>query len=391
MRSILLTILVLSSSAILAQTTWVADNNFNAPTGPNVFSSIQACINAASPGDIIQVQPSPTTYGNAVIEIENITLMGIGFNVDKEIPLISRMGTITLKNNIDNTSDADGTKIKGLLFTTITLGLESGGNYLLENILIQNCQFISFNIGSGSSFSPVDGLEIRGCYLTSTSSSAHQVYQSLDNGIIRNNVILGTLYFVAPTSGNTIVSNNIIYGRIYLVAVAGNMTVLNNNFIGATGTDYAFQSKMENCIVNNNIFYGNTPSIAVGGTSSGEFEFNSFNNNLVYSTGDDTMPPTGGLGNNGTGNINVSPDFLNVPLLGTYSSSYDFTLNGGSPAINAGSNGTDIGISGGTSYIWPDANLVLKTSAVPVIQILNTSTVINPGDDLPVRVKANSN
>ena len=31
-----------------AQTIWVADNNFNAPTGPNVFATIQAAIDAAA-------------------------------------------------------------------------------------------------------------------------------------------------------------------------------------------------------------------------------------------------------------------------------------------------------------------------------------------------------
>ncbi len=390
MKTLVLFLLTIFSISVSGQTIWVADNNFNAPTGPNVFSSIQACVNVASPGDIIQVQPSPTTYGNATIEIENLTLMGIGFNVDKEIPLTSRMGNITLRNNIDNTTDADGTIIKGLQFGTITLAVESGGNFLLENILIKNCQFANLYNGPGSADSPVDGLEVRDCYITNTSSSANLFYKSLNNAIFRNNLVLGGFNFAAATSGNNIVTNNILYGTIYTEAEGGT-TILNNNFIGATGVDFAFTLKMKNCSVNNNIFYGVTPSIAAGGTTSSNFEFNSFSNNLVYATGDDTMPPTGGLGNDGSGNIITSPDFVNVPLLNTWSSGYDFTLQGGSPALGAGSDGTDIGISGGVTYAWPDANFVLKTTAAPVIQILNTSTVINPGDDLPVRIKANSN
>jgi hypothetical protein len=62
----------------------------------------------------------------------------------------------------------------------------------------------------------------------------------------------------------------------------------------------------------------------------------------------------------------------------------------GSGAIDAGSDGTDIGITGGF-YPWTEANLILKTTAGPTIEVLNTSTIINPTDPLPVRVKAKSN
>jgi hypothetical protein len=390
MRYLIQLLLILSSPILFAQTTRVADNNFNAPTGPNVYATIQAAVNAASPGDIIQVQPSPTVYGSVSINKPNLTLMGIGFNLDKEIPLQSSMNNITLTNNVDGTSEADNTIITGLTFGTIYLASNTGPAYLLENTLIQNCSL--YQLTNSSSYSPIDGLEVRNCYLRYTHYLANQFSTSLNNGIFRNNLILGGFYFGAATSGNNIISNNIIYNTIWTVAEGGNTTILNNNFIGATGVDYAFSGKMKNGIVNNNIFYGVTPSIAAAGTTSSNFELNTFSNNLVFSSGDDTMPPTGGLGNAGSGNITgVSPNFTNVQLLGTWSSAYDFTLQAGSPALGAGSDGTDIGISGGASYAWPDANFVMKTTAAPVIQILNTSTVINPGDNLPVRIKANSN
>jgi hypothetical protein len=390
MRYLTLILLILATPMLLAQTTRVADNNFNAPTGPNVYSTIQAAVNAASPGDIIQVQPSPTVYGSVSINKPNLTLMGIGFNLDKEIPLQSSMGDITLTNNVDGTSEADNTIIMGLTFGTIYLASNTGPAYLLENTLIQNCSLWGLSNSNGGS--PIDGLEVRNCYMRSTNFQAYVFFNSLNNGIFRNNLALGGFWFNALTSGNNIITNNILFGTIYTNAEGGNTTILNNNFIGATGVDYAFSTKMKNGIVNNNIFYGVTPSIAAAGTTSSNFELNTFSNNLVYSTGDDTMPPTGGLGNSGTGNITgLSPNFTNVQLLGTWSAAYDFTLQAGSPALSAGSDGTDIGISGGASYAWPDANFVMKTTAAPVIQILNTSTVINPGDNLPVRIKAKSN
>jgi len=376
-----------------AQEVWVANNNFNAPTGPNVFSTIQAAVNAASAGDIVQVQPSPNVYGNVSIN-KQITLMGIGFNVDKDIPLISNMGSIALTNNVDNTSDSDGTIIKGLQFTILYMGNNTGPSFVLENILVQNC-YISYIYTTNSGYSPIDGFELRDSYLTaSTSGFAMLYYMPTTNVIIRNNLILNNIAFLSNTPGSNIVTNNILYAGVRVDVQGSNTTILNNDFIGASGSETAFSSNLRDCIVANNIFYGSTPSISVGGSSSVNFQRNVFTNNLVYATGNNNIPPSGGgAGNSGSGNLDVgSPEFEFVELLDTWSSTYDFRLKTSpvSPATNAGSDGTDIGITGG-SYPFPTDNFILKTTPAPVIQILNTSTVINPNTDLPVRIKANSN
>ncbi len=394
MKNLFLLLLLIANIGLQAQTVWVADNNFNAPTGDNVFSTIQAAVGAAAAGDVVQVQPSPNTYGNVSIN-KQLTLMGIGFNVDKDIPLQSNMGTITLTNNLDNTSDADGTIIKGLNFTFLYPGFNTGPNYTLDNILIRNCQFQYIYSSSVSAYSQVTNLEVRDCYLTGNVGNASIYFaDKLSNAIIRNNLMLyGVALKYSSSAASNIITNNIIYGYIDIAVAGSNTTILNNNFIASSGGDHAFNSLFLDCIVSNNIFYGMTPSfLNGGGSTSTSFQRNIFTNNLVFSTGDDVMPPSGGgVGNSGSGNITgTSPLFTNVQLLNTWSSGYDFTLLGGSPAIGAGSDATDIGISGG-AYPFTDANFILKTTHAPVIQILNTSTVINPGDDLPVRIKANSN
>jgi hypothetical protein len=392
MKSLLILALVVASQPLLGQVVWVANNNFNAPTGSNVFSTIQAAVDAAAPGDIIQVQPSSNTYGNVRID-KQLTLMGIGFNVDKDIPLTSIMGDIRLTNNIDNTSDADGTIIKGLNFTILYSGVNTGPSYVLQNILVQNCQ-LQYIANFGSGYSPIDGFEVRDCYITSTYYYGINFYSSTTNTIIRNNLILWGIGYGSTSPGSNIITNNILYEGIYVNAEGSNTTILNNNFIASSGGDSGVATELKDCIIANNIFYGMTPSIAnAGNSTSGNFQRNVFTNNLVYSTGDDVMPPSGGgASNSGSGNITgTSPLFTNVLLLDTWSAAYDFTLQAGtSPALGAGTDGTDIGISGG-SYPITTTNFVLKTTAAPVIQILNTSTVINPGDPLPVRVKANSN
>lgn len=370
-----------------AQTTWVADNNVGAPTGPNVFTTLQAAVNAAAAGDIVQVQPSPITYGSVSIN-KQLTFMGIGFALDKDIPLLSRVSDIYLRNNTDNSSDASGTIIKGLIANYIHLAYKGTAPFFtIQNILIQNCQINYLYNWTSTTYGYIDGLEVRDCYIVQTVTT----YRHTDNAIFRNNLIIGDMVFYAATTGNNIISNNILYGGIYHASVTSPISILHNNFIGQKGTETAFVTKLESSIISNNIFYGSTPSIATGGTTSAEFEANSFSNNLVYETGDDTMPPTGGLGNTGTGNIVATPSFVNVQLLNTWSSAYDFTLDTGSLALLAGSDGTDIGISGGTSYPWTETNFNLKTTDAPTIQIFNTSTVINPGDDLPIRVQIKSN
>lgn len=389
MRYLTIIFLLLTGPGLMAQTTRVADNNFNAPTGPYVYATIQAAVNAASPGDIIQVQPSPNTYGNVTIGIPNLTLMGIGFNlVGKDIPLTSKMGTITLTNNIDDTSDADGTIITGIQLTFLYLGKNTGPSYTLQNILIENCAMDYIWAQSGS---PTDGIEVRGCRMW---NSSYAIYSTnyLTNAIIRNNLMNGSISIAHASPGNNLITNNILFGGIYVNATGSNTTILNNDFIGATGAESAFETKLLDCIVTNNIFYGSTPSIGNTGSTSTNFQRNVFTNNISFATGDDTLPPIGGgASNTGSGNIAASsPSFVNVQLLNAWSGAYDFTLQAGSPALNAGSDGTDMGITGG-SYPFTTINFQYKTTPAPTIQILNTSTVINPGDDLPVRIKAKSN
>ncbi|MEN8248275.1 MAG: hypothetical protein ABFS32_05040 [Bacteroidota bacterium] len=376
------------ATSSFAQNIWVADNNYNAPTGDHVFASLQDAINAASAGDIVQVQPSPNSYGNVSIA-DSITLIGIGFNVDKDMPLKSIVGNISLTNNIENTKNASGTVVKGIEFSQFLLASNTGPAYTLKNILIKNCQFSYIRIVD----SPVDNLEIRNCYIHGN-YSGYALYapRKLSSLLCRNNLILYNMAFSSTIAGdNNFIANNILYGGIYINAEGSLTYIINNNFIGQKDSETSFDTELKDCIISNNIFYGSTPSIGITGSTSPEFQRNIFNNNIVHSTGDDTMPPTGGeAGNSGSNNLIVSPDFEYVQLLNSWSSDYNFTLKAGSPALNAGDDGTDIGISGG-AYAITEPNFSLKTTKAPVIQILNTSTVINPGDSLPVRIKAKSN
>ena len=392
--SLVILLSILTIQSLSAQQTLTADNNYNAPTGPNMFTSVQAAVNAASDGDIIQVQPSPVAYGSVVID-RQVTLQGIGFNLNKDIPITSVMGDITLRNNAGNSNDADGTVIIGLQFGNLFLA--NNGSYpqfTLENVRIENCQFSTVATSTGSAYSSIDGLEIIDCYITSNSAGyGIYFYKPTTDVLLRNNLVLYDIGFFNTTAAIANINNNLLYGGIRVDAVSGTTNIRHNLFIGATNSESAFTSTLRDCTIENNIFFGSTPSIsATGGSSSTNFQDNDFKNNLTYATGEDVLPPSGGgAGNTGSGNLIGDPLFVNGVLVNSWSSAYDFTLQVGSPALSAATDGSDIGLSGGVPNNWSDPNFVLNTSKLPVIEIFNTNSVINPTDDLSIRVKAYSN
>ncbi|MEP1095886.1 MAG: hypothetical protein ABJG78_12295 [Cyclobacteriaceae bacterium] len=380
---------LLFSNESVAQTVRIVDNNFNAPTGNEVYATLQEAANAADPGDYIYIQPSSSSYGSVIIQKE-LHLVGIGFNVDKENPQPSTMLDITLRNNSGNTDNASNSTITGLTFRDLyPITYPGAPSFTLSNVTITNCVFQEIQDACCNTHVPFDNLEL----------SENQITERVDfvqvatNILLRNNLFQSTISFNSSSANSGLVANNIIYGNIYKSAEGDNLIIQNNNFISASGSTSAFLSFMRDALIVNNIFYGRTPSITNGGgSSSANFQRNIFTNNMSFSTGNDELPPSGGgAGNTGSGNLEgVSPMFTNAPLSSTWSVSRDFSLQIGSQAIDGGSDGTDIGITGGP-YPFPGVNLILKTTAIPTIQIFTTNSLINPGDDLDVRIKAKAN
>ena len=83
LKASLLTIVILLMTvvAIQAQTIRVVDNNPNAPSGENVFSTIQEAHDAADPGDILHIVGSNTTYASANLS-KSLTILGDGMNAE---------------------------------------------------------------------------------------------------------------------------------------------------------------------------------------------------------------------------------------------------------------------------------------------------------------------
>ena len=388
-QTILLLIAITLGLNTIAQTIRIADNNANAPTGANIYATIQAAVDAAVANDIVYVQPSPTTYGTATIN-KKITLRGIGFAPGQ--PFNSTVGIITLTNRPDNTSNASGTVLEGLYGanTSINLGTLTGAGYTLQNITISNCaDFIINRFGS----QPADNVTIQNSRVQLTFSSSAGV----SNLFVIRNYLVGQFFMSGQSSTNVIVSNN-IFGQAMNINFAYSTIVggilANNIFLSGTSipgsrlaTSFSGSPGMTDFLVTNNIFYGCAPTC-----NGGTFERNTFTNNISVGTTNNALPPAGtGTGNTGSGNIvGQDPLFVNAPFGVAYTSLEDFNLQAGSPAKNAGFDGTDMGITGG-GYPVTAGNIVFKNTAIPVITVFTPVSIVPQNQPVKANIKAKSN
>jgi len=333
----------------------IVDNSVNSPAP---YSTIQDAINDSSPGDTVYVQGSGTPYDDGSVTIDRrITLIGAGYNVtgtqfNMPVNIQNTYGSGSIVFDSSATqNDLSGTKIIGINTALIV----TAGNTHLHNVTIDRCY-----IRGGSNNT---GLDIYG-----------------SNWIVKNCVV-AALNFLSE-SNNAFISNNILgYTRSLSSGALG--IVITNNFVYHP----FYQIRYAN--ISNNVFWTNTL------VSPSDLQYCVFNNNITYDSlyGASLLPlanSSNNIGNTGSDNLNnTDPNFVNVPsnnfTLGGVLSGYDFSYQSGSPAINAGTDGTDIGISGGAYPMtqWTGA------PPIPQMQELNVlNAIIDQDQPLDINFKA---
>ncbi|MDW8332413.1 MAG: hypothetical protein RMK43_12225, partial [Cyclobacteriaceae bacterium] len=111
-----------------------------------------------------------------------------------------------------------------------------------------------------------------------------------------------------------------------------------------------------------------------------------------------TYTSTGGGSNTGSGNLTgTNPLFVNVPNNDTYNATYNYRLQSGSPGRNYATDGTDVGIYGG-SYPFPSGGAPgsgFDTSPMPPIPQVTSVNIQNatipPNGTLNVQVQGRVN
>ena len=355
----------------------------NDPQTPAQYSDLQTAIDAASPGDTLLIASSllnssgsPISYGTANL-YTNLVLIGGGayFENGATTSTVKKKTLITSINLYQNSANtgASNSKIIGIEASTIYFyggfngsTLETGG---IKGVLIEKC-----NVGT----------------ISFTSQSNYHVTNEFDT--IRNCIISSNIHFnnwnyytnYKHKHKNISIENNIfdgsrIYGT-YTIANQGypldSVYVRNNLFLNRTTAAFATTPFM---VIENNIFYKSEPSVLT--TPSGV----TFNNNLSY-INTATLPGTGNLG---SGNLNNSnPAFVNyIAQGGAFECGYDFSITSGSPAEDAGTDGSDIGLTGGISPFYHYCNGP-QVPTIKSITLPTNASSVPQGGTLNVTFKA---
>ncbi|HEY0740233.1 MAG TPA: hypothetical protein VGD40_02190 [Chryseosolibacter sp.] len=351
----LLTLLIVSVSSFA-----VVRTVSNDPNNPAQYNTVQAALNASNHGDTIYVNGSQFYYPDFQIN-RRVVLIGAGYNVSNQLNLATQVGSISLfKDN--GVNDASGTVIMGF-FVNCRVVLAG------SSLAVTNVRLTRNFIGNGCS---------PGVFLGTVS-----------NWTIYNNILRGVGLDGAST--NIIIQNN-----IFLSSVSGgnqSSVIVDHNVFQGNGVGI---SNMRFATITNNIFVRTGGNCIDAGT-----QFNTFNNNLsILSTVGPTAPMNSFLGgpNSGAGNlVTVDPLFENVSNFDNYNATFNYRLKSGSTARNASTDGTDLGIYGG-SYPFPSGGAPgggYDTSPLPPIPQITSLNVLNsslqPGAQLQVNVQAQIN
>ena len=294
------------------------------PKIPAQYDDIFTAIEAASAGDILYVHPAKENYDgeDSIVITKPLTIIGGSYFNDK----YTYGGEITKFNKIRIKAGAGQVKIANIFTNRITLQAEESTTFnkvSLEYIYSERIDFEAIN--------------------NTFLSEELKIINSITPLIFFND------WIDINKEANINIENNIL-GQI---ANGGgvNLLIRNNLFNPAIFGKIAL-ANVYNATIANNIFYGYSGENAIGTNTT---DFCIYDRNLSYQTYDSF---SGGIDNIfGANNFqNKNPSFESVS--GNWDAlnkivNSNFTLKSGSPAIGSGTEGTDIGITGGAHPFNP--------------------------------------
>jgi len=306
-------------------------------SGVQIFNGSNAFINAhnaASSGDTIYL--SGHTFTPPASFDKQLMIFGAGHYVDSTLAT----GKTFINGNVTLNENADLFYLEGV---EITGNFTISTNHSVNNVIIKRCKINGTFNALGDLSNPTSNLSLIGNVLMNRLN-----LENIQNSLLSNNIISNTF----QGSNGNMISNNIIMGFIWGSTMDylffGSNNTLTNNIILWEG--YNANVNGSGNIFNNNLYVEPTPDYGATATSIGNYT------GILQTT----------IFVNQTGN--------------TFDYAHDYHLQ--APTTYLGTDGTEVGIYGGT---FP-----YKEGAVPHnphIQLKNIAPTTNANGDLQIQIQ----
>lgn len=280
------------------------------------YSRIDSAIINAQHGDTIYIAGGNYNVSNLLIN-KKLSIFGAGINPDTA--------------NVTKQTYLNG---------SVTL-LDGCDSSFIEGIYISG----DLIFGNNASNQAIDNITISRCYMTNTTLGYNNT-STANNILYKECIINGSIN--GQNAQNILFSNNIIVNLIS--TFSRNVSFNNNIFLKNTDGYNPLLNDVNEAVFSNNIFLsagGNVLNGNYAGSSSSEFYNNIFCFNYSFPY------------NSNTGNLNlvgISQATIFENQTGyAFSFSHNYHLKVTCVGINAGTDGTDIGIYGG-AYPFKDGN-----------------------------------
>jgi len=343
MKTIITLLALVIAFGLSGQNIIVVDNN---PGAAADYTTLQDAINNSDDGDFIYLIPSSTSYGNASASSE-IHLRGLGHLPIGTNGLTATVGSLSLNTGSSNSS------VSGVNFLN---NINGGGS---SNVTISNCKLKYMTVGG-------DNWVIEGSVIDNIQGNVQAIrVNNHENVTIHHNFIRHISDQNNTAALGQAPESTLEYNNIY---------VLDEGRLMWSCTNIEFQNSIILSLEegDNLNFQG----------SSGW----TFNNCLSYNYNGFAVPLTG----TGENNLeDTNPQFENlqddIPL---FSYNNNYTPAAGSPLIEAGSDGDNIGIYN-DNFNFDQRGHAIDLPYITTIDILNPS--VEAGEELEVDFSAFGN
>jgi len=313
-------------ACLIAMTSWATVITVsNTPNFPAMYNAAQTAVDAAADGDTVQVFPSVTSYGDLNIT-HGITLIGSGLGSSFR-SFFFRIDCATVS----------AVHLLGLEISYLGQSSTIGGN----NWIIESCK-INYNFNLAGIWNNV---LVKHCFGMNYLDNMYD-----DNGLVFSN----NVFVASPFTGEILVGNQNLNNSSTTATFFGN-----NYFQGSV------RFRSANLLFNDNVFQNVLDGLPNDACYTCIFQNNySFCQSCLISNISSAVS-INNIENGPNPFVNESSDL----------SQADFNLVASSTAINAGVNGTDIGIHAG---LFPPSEGLHYGLFVPGMPVIDLFTIVNP-------------